>query len=107
MDRHGRLGLVQAGADLLRDLGLHELAHEPGKRLAQNVGVLITHELAHKLVERQTRLGHRGAPLVDLCNGSDDSAAHGGRSLPVPAAQDLHHITGLHSIARTPIRPDV
>ena len=36
-------------------------------------------------------LGHRGAPLVGLCNGSDDRAAHGGRSLPVLAAEDLHH----------------
>jgi hypothetical protein len=31
-----------------------------------------------------------------LCNGCDDSAAHGGRSLPVLTAQDLHHITGLN-----------
>ena len=56
--------LVQTGADLLRDLGLHQLACEPGERLAQHVGVLIAHELAHKLVERHALLGHRGAPLV-------------------------------------------
>jgi len=55
---------VQAGADLLRDLGLHQLADEPGEALAQHVGVLIAHELAHKLVQRHARLGHRGAPLV-------------------------------------------
>jgi hypothetical protein len=56
--------LMQIGADPGRDLDLHELAHEPGEALAQNVGVFIAHELAHKLVEAQTRLGHRGAPLV-------------------------------------------
>ena len=56
--------LMAAGADLLGDLGLHELAHEPGERLAQNVGVLIAHELAYELVQRHALLGHRGAPLV-------------------------------------------
>src|SRR5690606_29270437 len=87
----GALGglLVQAGADLRGDLGLHELADEPGERLAQDVGMVIAHELAYELVQTHAHLGHRGAPLVDLCNGSDDSAAHGGRSLPVLTAQDL------------------
>jgi hypothetical protein len=62
----GALGaaLVWGGADPGCDLGLHELAHKPGEALAQQVGVVIAHELAHKLVETQTRLGHRGSPLV-------------------------------------------
>jgi len=56
--------LMQVGADLPGDLGLHELAHEPGERLSENVGVLIAHELAYELVQTHARLGHRGAPLV-------------------------------------------
>jgi len=34
------------------------------------------------------------------CNGSDDCEAHGGRSLPGTALQDLHHITGLNYLER-------
>jgi hypothetical protein len=56
--------LVQAGADLPGDLGLHRLADEPGERLTPNVGVLVAHELAPELVEVQALLRHRGAPLV-------------------------------------------
>jgi hypothetical protein len=78
--------LVQGGARLTGDLALHELAYEPGETLAQNVGMLVGKEFAQELFRAQTRLGHRGAPLVDLCNGSDDCAAHGGHSLPVRAA---------------------
>lgn len=69
------LFLVQAGADLLRDLGFHQLADELGERLAQHIGVLIAHELAYELVQRHALLGHRGVPLVGLCNGSDDSGS--------------------------------
>jgi len=36
---------MEAGADLLADLGLHGLAHEPGHCLAQHVGVVIAEQL--------------------------------------------------------------
>ena len=49
---------------LLGDLGQDELTHEPGKALAQHVGVFIAHELAQQLLKTHARLGRRGSSLV-------------------------------------------
>jgi len=82
--------LVEAGADLLGDLGLHELADEPGERLTQDVGVLIAQQLAYELVEAQALLGHRGAPYRRVLGTVPTIvAAPGGRSLPETALHDL------------------
>jgi len=79
------------GGGLSSDLALHELADQPSEALAQHVGMLVGKESSQELFRAQTHRGHRGTPLVDLCDGSDDRAAHDGRSLPVLAAEDLHH----------------
>jgi hypothetical protein len=55
--------LVNVGADLRPDLSSAS-SREPGERLSKDGGVPGTHELAYEFLERQTRLGHRGAPLV-------------------------------------------
>jgi hypothetical protein len=41
--------LMQGRTDLLCDLALHELVHEPGETPAQYTGVLITERLAEGL----------------------------------------------------------
>ena len=61
--------------------------------------MLVAHEFCAAARRGQTRLGHRGAPLVVSCNGSDDSEAHHGRFAPPELLQDLHHhhhVTGLN-----------
>jgi len=69
--------LVEAGADLPGDLGLHELADEPGERLTQDVGVLIAQQLAYELVEAQALLGcgFRAKPIT--CSGPIRSGVPG------------------------------
>jgi hypothetical protein len=58
-----------AGADLLGDLGLHQLAAQPRHRLAHDVAVLVVEQLADQLVGgHPVVLGHRGVfSFVDLC----------------------------------------
>ena len=48
MRRARRALLVPAGADLLRDLSLHQFTHEPGEARAQRVGVLIARDSARR-----------------------------------------------------------
>jgi len=68
-------GLAVGGADLRRDLGLHQLAAQPRHRLAHDIAVLVVHQLADQLVGgHSVVLGHRGVfSFVDLLERTDDS----------------------------------
>jgi hypothetical protein len=55
---------TELGADLCRDLGLHQLADQPRHALAHDVDVLAAHHLVdHLRSGHPPILGHRGASL--------------------------------------------
>jgi hypothetical protein len=89
--------LAALGTDQLRRLRLHQLLHDPGERLAQEIQALALKQLADDLVGRHPlRIGHRGdSPLVVVFAGLDESERHGGRTnYPAPSDALLHHATG-------------
>jgi hypothetical protein len=54
--------LAVVGADLRRDLGVHELPAQPRHRLAHDVAVLVGHQVVDQLGSGHPPvLGHRGA----------------------------------------------
>ena len=56
--------LAELGADLRRDLGLHQLADQPRDALAHDIDVLAAHQLVdHLRSGHPPILGHRGASL--------------------------------------------
>jgi hypothetical protein len=77
-----RRPLTTRGTDELRHLCLHQLLHNPGQRLAQEIEPLLLHQVADDLLSRHPlRLGHRGdSPLVDSLAGTDESERRGGRT---------------------------
>jgi hypothetical protein len=87
--------LASTGADLARDLGLHQLGGDHRHRLAQEVGMLGDQGLGDDLGGRHaSALGHRGAPSsVDFCGSTDESGVRGGRNfVPAPTQpRSLHH----------------
>ena len=59
--------LAAGGAHELAHLRLHQLLANPGERLAQEVETLTVEQVADDLFGRHPlRLGHRGAPFVEL-----------------------------------------
>jgi hypothetical protein len=55
-----RRPLTTLGADQLRHLSLHQLLHDPGQRLAQEIEALALEQVADDLLGRHPlRLGHR------------------------------------------------
>jgi hypothetical protein len=71
-----RTPLTELGADQLGHLHLHQLLHHPAQRLAQNVGVLVAHQLGDDLIGRHPLpLGHRGAPSSNFAGPTMLSAA--------------------------------
>jgi hypothetical protein len=55
------IALAALGADQLRHFDLHQLLHDPGERLAQEVEALALDQVADDLLSRHPlRLGHRG-----------------------------------------------
>jgi hypothetical protein len=91
--------LTLAGADLGRDLRLHQLGGHGRDRLAQEVGVLGDQGPGDDLGGRHAlALGHRGASFrQSTCRSTDESGARGGRNFLQP----------LHGLARYTTSSDV
>src|SRR6266536_2452519 len=77
-----RRPLTATRADQLGHLHLHQLLHDPGERLAQEIEPLPLEQVADDLLSRHPlRLGHRGAPFVELhWREADDHERRGGRT---------------------------
>jgi hypothetical protein len=104
-----RCALAPLGADQLRHLCLHQLLHDPGKRLAQEIQTLALEQVADDLLGRHPhRLGHRGdSPLVVVFAGLDESERHGGRTnypaRPMRSYTTLRDVTGLTPARETAV----
>src|SRR5262249_3124923 len=87
----------------LRHLHLHQLLHDPAKRLAQEVKPLTLKQVADDLLSRHPlRLGHRGDSSRQLhWREADDHERHGGRTpsrpRPTPSYTTLRDVTLLVS----------
>jgi hypothetical protein len=82
-----------AGADLRRDLRLHQLARDQTDRLAQEIAGLTREYIGNDIGNgHAVTLGHRGAPFVDRLASNDESGTHGGRTtLAQRPREPLHH----------------
>jgi hypothetical protein len=86
-------------ADQLRDLGLHQLLHQPAKRIAHQVGARLV--LQQILTTSSAVILSISAivvsPFVDLVEQTDDHGRRGGRNFLselIPSDAVPHHYPG-------------
>ena len=73
--------LAALNAGQLRDLGLHQLAHDQRHAVAQQIAVLAGHRACDDIGSgHHPVLGHRGAPSHRTSGEADELGRHGGRT---------------------------